>query len=82
MWSFLSVEYPYLASSPDGSILVGNGKFGLVEVKCPYKHLKSSIEVACKNPTFCLSKCTDLSKFTEDNQIALKLIVDMITTFK
>ena len=35
---FLSEEFPYLATTPDGIIRLQNGKFGLVEVKCPYKH--------------------------------------------
>ena len=62
---FLSEQYPYLATSPDGIIRLDNGKFGVVEVKCPYKHRKNSIEVACKDTTFCLSKGT------ENGEIAL-----------
>ena len=61
---FLSVQFPYLATSPDGIIHLGDTKFGVVEVKCPYKHRKSSIEVACKDLTFCLTR-------GEDSQIAL-----------
>ena len=60
---FLSEQFPYLATSPDGIIPLGSGKFGVVEAKCPYKHRKNSIEVACKDTAFCLSK--------EDGQIAL-----------
>ena len=60
---FLSEQFPYLATSPDGIISFGNGKFGVVEVKCPYKHRKNSIEEACKDPSFCL--------FNKDGQITL-----------
>ena len=38
---FLSEQFPYLATSPDGIIPLENGKFGVVEVKCPYKHHKT-----------------------------------------
>ena len=34
---FLSKEYPYLATSPDGIIHPMNEEFGVTEVKCPYK---------------------------------------------
>ena len=51
---FLSVEYPFLATSPDGIIYLGNEEFGIVEVKCPYKHRDSSIELACQDSAFCL----------------------------
>ena len=34
---FLSKEYPYLATSPDGIIHLMNEEFGVTEVKCPYK---------------------------------------------
>ena len=52
---FLSVDYPFLATSPDGVIWLGNEEFGIVEVKCPYKHRDSSIEMACQDSAFCLS---------------------------
>ena len=52
---FLSVDYPFLATSPDGVIWLRNEKFGIVEVKCPYKHHDNSIEMACQDPAFCLS---------------------------
>ena len=51
---FLSVDYPFLATSPDGVIWLRNEKFGIVEVKCPYKHRDNSIEIACQDPAFCL----------------------------
>jgi len=52
-----------LATSPDGIVSLGDGKFGVVEVKCPYKHRKNTIKEACKDSSFCLSN--------RDSQIAL-----------
>lgn len=40
------VNCSYLARSPNGII---PGKFSMVEVKCPYKRHKNSIEVAVKD---------------------------------
>ena len=52
---FLSIDYPFLATSPDGVIHLRNREFGIMEVKCPYiKHRDSSIEMACQDPSFCL----------------------------
>ena len=51
---FLSEEFP--STSPDCIIPFANGKFGVVEVKY-------SIEMACKDTTFCL--------FKKDGQITL-----------
>lgn len=51
---FLSEEYPYLATSPDGIIHLMNGEFGVIEVKCPYKHHEHTIVDACKDAAFCL----------------------------
>ena len=62
---FFIERFLYLATSPDGIIRLDNGNFGWVEVKCPYKHHKNSIEVACKDRTFCLFKGT------ENGQVAL-----------
>ena len=39
---FLSEEFPYLATSPDGVISIDNERFGVIEVKCPFKHRKNS----------------------------------------
>jgi len=50
----LSVDYPFLAASPDGVIYLRNDEFGIMEVKCLYKHRDSSIEMACQDPSFCL----------------------------
>lgn len=51
---FLSKEFPYLATSPDGVISIDSERFGVIEVKCPFKHCKNSIEEACKDTAFCL----------------------------
>ena len=52
---FLSSSFPYLATSPDGIISLDDTSFGLVEVKCPFKHRKSTIEEACSDVSFCLA---------------------------
>ena len=57
----LSEQLPYLATSPDGLVSLGDGKFGVVEVKFPYKHRKNTIKEACK----------DSSLSNRDGQIAL-----------
>ena len=54
---FLSEEFPHLATSPDGVISIDNERFGGIEVKCPFKHRKNSIEEACKDSAFCLIMC-------------------------
>ena len=51
---FLTEEYPYLATSPDGIIHLTNEEFGVIEVKCPYKHREHTIADACKDAGFCL----------------------------
>ena len=56
---FLSVDYPFLATSPDGVIWLRNEKFGIIEVKCPYKHCDNSIEMVCQDPAFCLKRTHD-----------------------
>ena len=52
---FLSSSFPYLATSPDGIISLDDTSFGLVEVKCPFKHWKSTIEEACGDASFSLA---------------------------
>ena len=52
---FLSEEYPYLATSPDGGIR-------LMGVKCPYKHRDHSIADSCKDSAFCLYSDEDGSQ--------------------
>ena len=61
---FLSEEFPYLATSPHGVITNDNERFGLIEVKCPYKHRNNLIKVACKDNAFCLI-------ISDDGQIML-----------
>ena len=51
---FLSIDYRFLATSPDSIILLDNEKFGIVEVKCPYKDRDNSIETTCQDQAFCL----------------------------
>ena len=51
---FLSEEFPYLATSPDGVITIDNERFGVIEVKCAFKHCNSSIKVTRKDSHFCL----------------------------
>ena len=33
---FLSEEFPYLATSPDGVICIDNKRFGVIKVKYPF----------------------------------------------
>jgi len=42
--------------------------FGLIEVKCPFKHRKSTIEEACSDASFCLANT--------DNVVMLKRMHD------
>ena len=35
---FLSWDYSFLGASPDGLLVSDDEEFGIVEVKCPYKH--------------------------------------------
>jgi len=64
---FLSTSFPYLATSSDG---INVAAFGPVEVKCPFKHRKSTIEEACNDPSFCLAKT--------DNGVMLKRTHDYL----
>ena len=50
----LSEENLYLATFPDGIIHLTNGEFGVIEVKCPFKHREHTIADACKDAAFCL----------------------------
>ena len=61
---FLSCSIPYLATTPDGVVSFNRRDFGIIEVKCPYKHRKSKIEDACSDTSFCLANA--------DNTIMLK----------
>ena len=70
--NFLSSSFPYLATSPDGIISLDDTSFGLVEVKCPFKHGKSTIEEACSDASFCLANT--------DSRVILKRIMTTTTT--
>ena len=52
---FLSTQFPFLGASPDGIMYVGEGKFALIEVKCPYIHRSHSIRDACQDTKLCLA---------------------------
>jgi len=56
---FLSTDYPYLSTSPDGIIPLSASSFGLIEVKCPFKHKNSKIAEACVDSSFCLAYVND-----------------------
>lgn len=49
---FLSWENSFIGASPDGVLVGDDGEFGIVEVKCPYKHRLHSIEEACSDSGF------------------------------
>ena len=72
---FLSERFLYLAIFPDGIIRLDNGKFGLVEVKCPYKHRKNSIEVACKDTTLITTILLLTRLFNVSDKILYSLIL-------
>ena len=57
---FLSTSIPYLATTPDGIVPLSGMDFGLVEVKCPFKHRKNKIVDACSDASFCL-QVTDIN---------------------
>ena len=64
---FLSTSIPYLATTPDGIIALSGTDFGLVEVKCPFKHRKNKIVDACSDASFCLTDInTVMLKRTHD----------------
>ena len=63
---FLSKQYPFLGVSPDGIMYVGEGKFALIEVKCPYIHRSHSIKDACQDAKFCLA--IENGRFTLKNK--------------
>ena len=54
MWLFLNTEFPFLGTSPDGIMYIGDYKIGLVEVTCPYKYHHGSIADVCKDSKFYL----------------------------
>ena len=50
-------QYPFLGASPDGCIHDPNSeyKFGVLEVKCPFKYRFNTISDAATNSDFCLA---------------------------
>ena len=52
----VSLENPWLAASPDGTVLDPNTGMGLVEYKNPFTHKDYAIGEACSNRGFCLEK--------------------------
>lgn len=50
-------DFPYKGSSPDGLISRSccGQRSGCLEIKCPFKHRRSSMSDACKGKDFCLS---------------------------
>jgi len=56
---FLSTDYPYLATSPDGIIPLSASSFGLIEAKWPFKHRNSKIAEACVDSSFFLACVND-----------------------
>ena len=51
-------KYPFLGASPDGCVHDPNSeyKFGLLEVKCPFKYRFKTIRDAATNSDFCLAQ--------------------------
>ena len=45
----VNTGYPFLGCSPDGKVIDGSEEdaFGLIEIKCPYKHRAVTPETAC-----------------------------------
>lgn len=56
---FIDLKDPFLGASPDRSVFHPCGDCGLIEVKCPYKHLKATINEALQDRAFCLQRTGD-----------------------
>ena len=52
--NFLNWQNSFLEVTPDGVLVCDYGEFGIVEVKCPYKHGIDYIVDACKDSEFYL----------------------------
>ena len=52
---FLNETWPFLGASPDGIVNCSCCGKGLVEIKCPYKHRRSTITSAIDDLQFCLA---------------------------
>ncbi|XP_059847481.1 uncharacterized protein LOC132406183 [Hypanus sabinus] len=61
---FIDPAKNWLAASPDGLVVdkKTGDVVGLLEVKCPYKHRKHSINKACEDKDFCLESKDKLKK--------------------
>ena len=51
----LNETWPFLGASPDGIVNGSCCGKGLVEIKCPYKHRRSTITSAIDDLQFCLA---------------------------
>ena len=64
----VSISHPFLGASPDGGVYdpstIGE-PYGFAEVKCPFKHRDSTLQMACSDPHFC-------SELTSTGEIHLK----------
>ena len=77
---FLSTELPFLGASPDGIIYTGNGKFALVEIKCPFKYRHCNISEACHDRKFCLRKKDDQLELRRDHDYYYQVIGQLALT--
>ena len=52
---------PYLGATPDGKVIdkSHNDKYGLLEIKCPYKFRNVSIQEAVLDKSFCMEQIDD-----------------------
>ena len=80
----ISVEYPFLAASPDKLFTCACHGNAVVEVKCPFKHrMRSVIDAAKEDPDFCLAIDKDGKLFLRKNhayfyQIQLQMLVTRV----
>ena len=54
----VSPAFPYLGASPDGKVMDRNAsdKFGLLEIKCPFKYRNEIPSAVLGNADFCLER--------------------------
>ena len=57
----LNPAFPYLGAAPDGKVVDKNAtdKFGLLEIKCPFKFKNDIPSEAVGNAVFCLELTAD-----------------------
>ncbi|KAG1650241.1 OTU domain-containing protein [Nymphon striatum] len=59
----ISVAKPFLGASPDGIIMSDCCGLGVLEIKCPYKHRDTLIDIAAtQDKAFCLDNTLTLKK--------------------